>query len=381
MSTRRDFLSKSALASAAIVTAPFAAMAFTGKKDALTETATLQPTGDGLFPAKFGIGGVALGNGWHTNTNEQITATLNAAWDAGVRYFDTSPFYGFGLSERRLGHFLCQKPRAEYLLSTKVGRIFEADRHFFDTYNNDDPNTLWKQPSPFKYKYDYTAAGVRRAVEDSLERLGVPYLDMVMVHDLSPDNGELGDKWTEQFAIAAKGAFPELTRMRAEGLIKGWGLGVNKTEPVELLLNLANARPDATLLAGRYTLLDHAHALQRLMPAAAAKGVDIVVGGPYSSGILAGGANFEYQAASPEIIARVEKIKALASRHDVPVKAAAVQFALAHPAVAAVIPGASKPSRIAEDHAALKAAIPADFWREMREQGLVAPDAPLPGGV
>jgi D-threo-aldose 1-dehydrogenase len=115
------------------------------------------------------------------------------------------------------------------------------------------------------------------------------------------------------------------------------------------------------------------------MPAAAAKGVDIVVGGPYSSGILAGGAHFEYQAASPEIIARVEKIKALAARHDVQVKAAAVQFVLAHPAVAAVIPGASKPSRIAEDHAALKAVIPGDFWREMRQQGLVSPEAPLPG--
>jgi D-threo-aldose 1-dehydrogenase len=137
-------------------------------------------------------------------------------------------------------------------------------------------------------------------------------------------------------------------------------------------------KPDGTLLAGRYTLLDHERALQRLMPAAVAKGVDIVIGGPYSSGILAGGDHFEYQKAPPEIVAKVERIRALAHRHDVPIKAAALQFSLAHPASAAVIPGASRPERVAEDHAALKAVIPADFWREMREQGLVAANAPLP---
>jgi D-threo-aldose 1-dehydrogenase len=153
---------------------------------------------------------------------------------------------------------------------------------------------------------------------------------------------------------------------------------VNRVEPVELLLGLTEVKPDGTLLAGRYTLLDHETALQRLMPAAAAKGVDIVIGGPYSSGILAGGTNFEYQKAPPEIVAKVERIKAVAQRHRVPIKAAALQFSLAHPASAAVIPGASRPERIAEDYAALNTTIPADFWREMREQRLVAPNAPLP---
>ncbi|MBV8216748.1 MAG: aldo/keto reductase, partial [Verrucomicrobia bacterium] len=157
-----------------------------------------------------------------------------------------------------------------------------------------------------------------------------------------------------------------------------WGLGVNRVEPCELAIEMHENRPDAFLLAGRYTLLDHERALQRLMPAAAEADVDIVVGGPYSSGILAGGSHFEYQKASPEIVAKVETLKRIAQRYQVPLKAAALQFALAHPAVAAVIPGASRPERIAEDHAALKAAIPDDFWRELRKQSLVASTAPLP---
>jgi D-threo-aldose 1-dehydrogenase len=153
---------------------------------------------------------------------------------------------------------------------------------------------------------------------------------------------------------------------------------VNRVEALELTLDLQEAQPDGFLLAGRYTLLDHERALQRLMPAAAARNVDIVVGGPYSSGVLAGGTTFEYQKASPEVLAKVERIRALAARHGISVKAAALQFALANPAVAAVIPGASRPERILEDRAALAEKVPADFWRELREQGLVAVNAPLP---
>ncbi|CUR81126.1 Pyridoxal 4-dehydrogenase [Achromobacter xylosoxidans] len=153
---------------------------------------------------------------------------------------------------------------------------------------------------------------------------------------------------------------------------------MNRVEPIELTLDLAEAQPDGFLLAGRYTLLDHERALQRLMPKAAERGTDIVVGGPYSSGILAGGSHFEYQEAPAHIIAKVERIKAVAQRHAVGIKAAALQFSLANPAVAAVIPGASRPQRIAEDAAALAETIPADFWRELREQGLVAANAPLP---
>jgi D-threo-aldose 1-dehydrogenase len=167
-------------------------------------------------------------------------------------------------------------------------------------------------------------------------------------------------------------------RLQEEGVIKGWGLGVNRVEPIELTLGLTDAKPNGMLVAGRYSLLDHELALQRLMPAAEEKKVDIVVGGPYSSGVLAGGTHFEYQKASPEILAKVAEINAVCDRHKVPVKAAALQFALAHPASAAVIPGASHPSRIAEDIAALKFSIPHDFWHEMRKLNLVSPLAPLP---
>jgi D-threo-aldose 1-dehydrogenase len=198
----------------------------------------------------------------------------------------------------------------------------------------------------------------------------------VWVHDVSRDFH--GDDWLCYFEAARKGAFRALTRLRDQGVIKGWGLGVNSVEPCELTLDMTEAPPDGFLLAGRYTLLDHERALQRLMPGAADRKVDIVIGGPYSSGALVGGAHFEYQKASPEILGKVERIKALAQRHGVPIKAAALQFSLAHPASAAVIPGASRPERIAEDHAALVAVIPADFWRELRQQRLVAPVAPLP---
>lgn len=196
------------------------------------------------------------------------------------------------------------------------------------------------------------------------------------VHDIAQDF--YGDQWLEYFNQARTGAFKVLTRLREQGVIKAWGLGVNRVEPCELTLDLTEAQPDGFLLAGRYTLLDHDRALQRLMDAAHAQQVEIVVGGPYSSGILAGGAHFEYQQASPAIIAKVEQIKAIAQTFGVSIKAAALQFSLAHPAVAAVIPGASRPGRIAEDVAALSEQIPAAFWQALREARLISDRAPLP---
>jgi D-threo-aldose 1-dehydrogenase len=229
---------------------------------------------------------------------------------------------------------------------------------------------------PNKIVNDYTATATLRSIEDSLKRLGTDYLDIVYVHDVAQDF--YGDEWLAKFEEARTGAFRVLTQLREQGVIKAWGLGVNRVEPLELTLDLAEAQPDGFLLAGRYTLLDHERALQRLMPAAIARNVDIVVGGPYSSGVLAGGSTFEYQQASPEVLARVERIRALAARHNISVKAAALQFVLANPAVASVIPGASRPERLLEDRAALAEKVPADFWRELREQGLVAVNAPLP---
>jgi D-threo-aldose 1-dehydrogenase len=324
----------------------------------------------------MGFGAAPLGNMFRNIPDEEAAATVEAAWRHGTRYFDTAPFYGAGLSEIRLGKELAKHKRDEYVLSTKVGRLILDE---IETGNGDagEKGALFEHGRRNRVVYDYSADGTLKSIEGSLKRLGMDRLDFVWVHDVAQDFH--GDGWLSQFEIARTGAFRALSRLRDQGVIKGWGLGVNRVEPVELLLlGLTEVKPDGTLLAGRYTLLDHETALQRLMPAAAAKGVDIIIGGPYSSGILAGGAHFEYQKAPPEIVAKVERIKAIAQRHRVPIKAAALQFSLAHPASAAVIPGASRPERIAEDYAALNTIIPDDFWHEMRERGLVAPNAPLP---
>lgn len=323
----------------------------------------------------LGFGTAPLGNMFRDIPDVEAAATVDAAWAAGTRYFDTAPFYGTGLAEIRLGHQLSKHPRDEYVLSTKVGRLILDD---VETGPPDlgDKGGLFEHGRPNRWVYDYSEAGTHRSIEDSLNRIGVDRVDFVWIHDVAQDFH--GDAWLASFESARTGAFRALTTLRDEGVISAWGLGVNRTEPIEMLLGLTEPTPDASLLAGRYTLLDHAHALQRVMPAALEQGVDIVVGGPYSSGILAGGANFEYQRAPVAITARVEKIKALAAMFEIPVKAAALQFSLSHPAVAAVIPGASRPQRIAEDHAALATDVPADFWRELRAQRLVSPLAPLP---
>ena len=314
---------------------------------------------------QLGFGAAPLGNMFRNIPEEEALATVKAAWDQGVRYFDTAPLYGAGLSEIRLGDALAGRRRDDYVLSTKVGRVILDEIEDVSARDLGEKGDVFAYGRPNKIVNDYSADATQRSIEDSLKRLKTDRLDIVWVHDVAQDF--YGDEWLAMFESA-----------RNEGVIKAWGLGVNRVEPCELLLDLSEVKPDGFLLAGRYTLLDHERALQRLLPTAAAKNVEIVVGGPYSSGVLAGGAHFEYQKASPEILAKVERIKALAARHNVSVKAAALQFVLANPVVAAVIPGASKPERIAEDHAAVKEAVPADFWRELREQGLVAANAPLP---
>lgn len=327
----------------------------------------------------LGFGTAPLGNMFRNIPEEEAAATVQAAWDQGTRYFDTAPLYGAGLAEIRLGAALATHARDDYVLSTKVGRVILDEVADLGARDLGEKGGLFAFGRPNKVLNDYSADATLRSIDDSLKRLRTDRLDIVYVHDVAQDF--YGDDWVGQYEIARTGAFRVLDRLRDEGVIKGWGLGVNKVEPLEITLELAEARPNAFLLAGRYTLLDHERALQRLMPAALARDVSIVVGGPYSSGILAGGAHFEYQKAPPDIIERVARIKAIADRHGVTLKSAAVQFVLANPAVAAVIPGASRPERIAEDYAALNAVIPADFWREMRAEQLVTAAAPLPGGV
>ena len=328
-----------------------------------------------LIGGPLGFGTAPLGNMFRNISEEEASATVAAAWQLGTRFFDTAPFYGAGLAEIRLGKELVKHKRDEYVLSTKVGRLI-LDEIVKGPQAFGEKGSLFEHGRKNKVIYDYSSDGAKRSIEDSLKRMGVDRIDFVWIHDLAQDFH--GDEWIAQFEIARTGAMRALTKLREEKVVKGWGLGVNRIEPVELMLGLSETNADGTLLAGRYTLLDHERALQRLMPMAVEKGVQIVVGGPYSSGVLAGGRHFEYAEASPQILAKVAKIKALAQRHGVPIKAAALQFSLAHPAAVAVIPGASKPERIKEDHAALKAKIPNNFWHELRAEGLVAPDAPLP---
>ncbi|MEW6369300.1 MAG: aldo/keto reductase [Pseudomonadota bacterium] len=328
----------------------------------------------GTYPLGFGT--APLGNMFRNIPEEEAEATVDAAWDNGIRYFDTAPFYGAGLSELRLGKALAKRKRSDFVLSTKVGRLVLDEVEDANARDLGEKGGLFVHGRPNKLVNDYTATATLRSIEDSLKCLGTDHLDIVYVHDIAQDF--YGDEWLAKFEEARTGAFRVLSQLREQGVIKAWGLGVNRVEPIELLLDLQETRPDGFLLAGRYTLLDHERALQRLVPALHKHNADLVVGGPYSSGVLAGGATFEYQAAPPEILAKVERIKTLAARHGISVKAAALQFVLANPVVASVIPGASRPERILEDKAALAEGIPAAFWQELREQGLVSIHAPLP---
>ncbi|MEU1691950.1 aldo/keto reductase [Streptomyces hirsutus] len=327
-----------------------------------------------LLPGTLGFGTAPLGNMFRSIPDEEAAATVEAAWNQGIRYFDTAPFYGAGLSEIRLGEILAGRPRDEFVLSTKVGRVILDELEDPTTRDLGEKGGLFAYGRPNKVIDDYTADATLRSIEDSLTRLKTDRLDIVWVHDVAQDFH--GDHWLAVYETARTGAFRVLQRLREEGVIKAWGLGVNRVEPIELTLDLNEPRPDAFLLAGRYTLLDHNRALQRLLPTAIEQGIDMVVGGPYSSGVLAGGRHFEYQQAPAEIITRVERIKILAAEHGVSVKAAALQFALAHPATAAVIPGATRPSRIAEDIAALSESVPVAFWAALRDEKLIAAHAP-----
>lgn len=332
-----------------------------------------------VLPSRLGFGAAPLGNMFRDIPETEALATVTAAWDDGIRYFDNAPFYGAGLAEIRMGQALAGRPRDDYVISTKVGRLILDEIEDVSARDLGEKGEVFKHGRPNRIVNDYSAEATLRSIEDSLKRLQTNRIDIVWVHDVAQDF--YGDEWLSVFESARTGAFRTLDRLRDEGVIKAWGLGVNRVEPIELLLALEGPRPDGFLLAGRYSLLDHDRALQRVMPQVAQDGLGIVVGGPYSSGALVGGPNFEYAPAPPAIVDKVARIRALAARHGVSMKAAGLQFALAHPAVAAVIPGASQPGRIAEDRAALEEAVPLDFWRALRQDGVVNPAAPLPGGT
>jgi D-threo-aldose 1-dehydrogenase len=295
-------------------------------------------------------------------------ATLQAAWDCGIRYYDTAPHYGAGLSEHRFGVMLRQRPRESFVLSTKVGRVLTPD-----------PDVLSGPPPfdaglPFRARYDYTANGALRSIEDSLQRMGLGCVDIVYVHDIAEDAH--GPHWREPFAAAMQGAGRALIRLREEGVIRAWGLGVNRIEACEAALEQSD--PDLFLLAGRYTLLDHA-ALGTLFPACLARGVRVVIGGPYNSGLLAGGAHFDYVPAGADLLARKAALEGVCRAYGVDIRAAALQFCAAHPAVCAVIPGAKHPDRVPLNASLMRQGIPSAFWADLKTRELIPADAPTPG--
>lgn len=317
-------------------------------------------------PGPLGFGGAPLGNMFNVVDDETAHGALTTAWEVGIRCFDTAPHYGNGISEHRFGEVLRNYPREEFVLSTKVGRLLRPDAGVTS-------NGPFVKALPFRGDYDYTYDGTLRSIEDSYQRLGLAQIDIVYIHDLAADHH--GDDWGEVFDVAMKGAAKALTELREQGVIKGWGLGVNLTEPCERALEQAD--PNVFLLAGRYSLLNQP-ALERLFPACEKRGAHVVVGGPYNSGLLAGGSNFEYREAPPEMVAKRDAITAICARHDTDIRAAALQFCAAHPVVSTIIPGAKHGDRVRQNAALMAAPIPADLWRELKAEGLLPEDTPTP---
>jgi D-threo-aldose 1-dehydrogenase len=315
----------------------------------------------------LGAGSAPLGNLATVVSEDDATACLAAAWDVGIRYYDTAPHYGAGLAEHRLGHALRARPRDSYTLSTKVGRLLHAAPEMRELSQG------FIHALPFRRTFDYTAAGTMRSLEDSHQRTGLNRFDIVYIHDCAEDWH--GPAWKERFAEAMAGAAQVLTAMRERGEIRAWGMGLNLVEPA--LACLDAARPDIFLIAGRYTLLDHT-ALAKLFPACEAKGVKVVLGGPYNSGLLAGGTTFNYETAAPEMVARADAIRAICRRHGTDIKAAALKFCAAHPVVAAVIPGPRSAAEVRENASLMRAEIPGALWAELRRTGLLPENAPTP---
>ena len=308
---------------------------------------------------RLGFGGAPLGNLFQAVGEDQAQQALAAAWALGLRYYDTAPLYGSGLSEQRLGRFLRGQPRDSYVLSSKVGRVLSADAAAGDTQSG------YVQVPRYRVQFDYSADGSLRSIDDSLRRLGVDRLDIAYIHDI--DVCTHGAMQPQRFREAMEGALPALQRLRSEGVLRAIGLGVNETQPC--LDALRHGDFDCFMVAGRYTLLDSS-ADQALIPACAARGVQLVVAGAYNSGILATGAvpgaRYDYAPASEAMLGRVARIEAVARAHGVPLRAAALQFALGSPAVAQVMVGVRSAAEMADAEAMFRHPVPAAFWDSLR---------------
>ncbi|WP_413558347.1 aldo/keto reductase [Bdellovibrio sp. HCB209] len=378
MQDRRDFMKLMASGAMLAASSPFANSAFAApaKKGDTAQTKnapTISLNGNDMGKV-LGLGGVPLAGAWIPTEPEDSLKTLQMAWDKGIRYFDTSPRYGFGVSERRMGAFLSSKNQEEFIISTKVGRLLKPTN--LDT----SKRGIWTGRYYAESIYDYTAAGTRKSIEDSLQRLGLAKLDIVFIHDLSPDNMEIADKFDFYYEQAAKGAIPELAKMKKEGLIKAWGFGINR--PDAALRSLSISEPDICLMATQYSLLDHNEALEKTFPALEKSKVRVAVGSPLNCGYLAGNDRWNYSRnpAPAEMAAKREKIRAIAKKHKVDLRTAALQFSMAHPVVTSVLVGARSAKQISEDYQSLHGAkVPKAFWEELRQQNLIHKEAPIPG--
>ena len=340
----------------------------------LDSLAKRRVAGTALDLPVFGFGSAHLGELYDKVDEAVATTTLNTAWDAGVRFYDTAPWYGRGLSEHRTGGFLRAKPRDEFILTTKVGRTL---------YRPDDPKNFdrspWTGGLNFAVRHDYSYDGIMRSYEQSLQRLALDTVDALFLHDLDPLF--FGPEIAGHYQAFDSGGFRAMAELKASGHVKAIGVGVNLSEMLERMVRGYDF--DLALVAMPYTLLDQA-CLQTGMAACVLRGTSVVIGAPFASGILVtgsgAGAKYAYGAAAPEVQAKVRGIEAVCRAHNVSLPAAALQFPLAHPAVAAIIPGAARPAEVLANITSLDARIPAAFWADLRSQGLIAADAPVPAG-
>ncbi len=326
----------------------------------------------GLTFTEMGFGGAPIGNLYRAVTDTEVDDLLNIAWQNGARYYDTAPLYGLGLSETRINRFLRGKPRGEYVLSTKVGRLLRACPP-----EERDGRDKWFDVPARQEVYDYGYDGVMRSLDFSLERLGVSRVDILYAHDLDLFNHRTQEALDARLAEFMEGGYRALSELRDQGVIGAFGAGINEWQPAQWLAERGDF--DLFLLAGRYTLLEQ-EALDSFLPLCERQGIGIVIGGPYNSGILATGpregAYYNYDPAPPEILDRVRRIEAVCTRHDVRLVDAAFRFPLLHPAVVSVIPGGQGVAEMESNLAAVRADIPAALWQDLKAEGLMRKDAP-----
>jgi D-threo-aldose 1-dehydrogenase len=323
-----------------------------------------------LEVSELGFGGAPLGGLYSEVSEADAEAAVGAALAAGITYFDTAPLYGHGLSEHRLGRVLRRIPRARFVLSTKVGRLLRPA-----TVAPTDG--LFAAPLPFDYVYDYGRDGTRRSLEDSLQRLGLARIDVALIHDVVPRWH--GAEYERRFRESMDGAYPALADLRREGLVRAIGVGVKDWDVCLRYLRAGDF--DCVMLAGQYTLLCQ-DGFPELLAHCARAGVSLLVAGPFNSGILATGAGpgarYFYQPAPPEILTRASRLEAIGRRHGVPLAAAALQFPLAHPAVASVVAGARSQAEVEANVGLLRRPIPPAFWRELKDEALLPAAVPVP---